>query len=322
MNRIFSFLKEKKLESGLAITGVVLLCVLIFLLNSSATSKTAEIVNNNLENPTVLKHTKLLENLSENIQAKAYYVVDLQNGKILFSKNENEKLPLASLTKLMSSLVITENLPSFTLIPITKEAIALQGDSGLLFKEGWKLKDLMDYSLITSSNDGISALASVLDSFESPENTNTVKMMNARAKELNLSSAEFFNETGLDLDNGGSGGYASAKDTANLIAYILNNNASLLSATAYTDLEFTSENNITHNAKNTNQLSENIPSLIASKTGFTDFAGGNLVVAFDVGPSRPIVAVVMGSSIDGRFSDMENIVSSTFDYYSDLDFNI
>jgi D-alanyl-D-alanine carboxypeptidase len=123
----------------------------------------------------------------------------------------------------------------------------------------------------------------------------------------------------LDLDSGGSGGFSSSKDTANLISYILKNNMSLLSATAAPESKITSESNIVHVAKNTNQLSEKIPSLIASKTGFTDLAGGNLAISFEVGPSKPVIAVIMGSSIDGRFTDMEKVVNSTLQYYSNLD---
>lgn len=322
MNRIFSLFEEKKFESSLALLGVIFTCILIFLLNTPVVDKRVEIQKKNIENPLTIKREKIAQGLLEDIVAKAFYVLDLQTGKVVFSKNETEKLPLASLTKLMSTLVISEKLPEFTSIPITKESIKIQGDSGLFLDEKWKLKDLIDFSLITSSNDGIVALSSVLNAFESSLMLSTVDLMNKKSVELGLTNTEFFNETGLDINPGKNGGYSSAKDTANLISYILQNKKQLLLATSNSEKTITSESNLVHIAKNTNELSEKIPSLIASKTGFTDFAGGNLVMAFEIGPTKPVVAVVMGSTIEGRFTDMENIVRATYNYYSDFDFNI
>lgn len=318
MDRIFSLFRERKEEVYLATAGVFFVCFLIFLLNFPIVDKKTDFIEKGNEDLVALKIDNLTKKLNENIEAKSFYVLDIFTGQTIFAKNENEKLPLASLTKIMASLVISEKLPSFTSVPITRESISLQGDSGLYLNEEWKLKDLMDFTLITSSNDGIFALSSVLNAYESLDMTNTVELMNRRAGELGLKNTEFFNETGLDLSEGGSGGYGSAKDTATLIAYILNNSPEILSATAYPETVISSENDIAHTAKNTNLLSEKIPSLLASKTGFTDSAGGNLAVAFEVGPSKPIVAIVMGSSIEGRFSDMEKVVSATFSFYSDL----
>ena len=322
MDRIFSFTRERKTESLLVSWGVIFTLLLIFLLNTPIADKKAEIQKINKENPITIKREKIVKNLSDNVEAKSFYVLDVLTGKVIFSKNENEKMPLASLTKIMSTLVISEKLPSFTSIPITKASIKTEGDSGLFLNEEWKLKDLIDFSLITSSNDGINALSSVLNAFGSPENITVVDLMNQKARDLELTNTEFFNETGLDIKDGGSGGYSSAKDTANLISFVLRNRKDLLSATANPKLKITSESNLVHVATNTNELSETIPSLFASKTGFTDSAGGNLAIAFEVGPTKPVIAVVMGSSINGRFSDMEKIVNATFGYYSDLDFKV
>ena len=66
-----------------------------------------------------------------------------------------------------------------------------------------------------------------------------------------------------------------------------------------------------HTATNTNEVVGSIPGLIASKTGFTDLAGGNLVVAFDAGINRPVIISVLGATKDGRFTDMEMLVNAS-----------
>jgi len=82
-------------------------------------------------------------------------------------------------------------------------------------------------------------------------------------------------------------------------------------ATTYDSLTFTSLGGIRHHATNTNAAVGDVPGLIGSKTGFTDLAGGNLVVAFDAGLGHPIIAVVLGSSFDGRFDDMKKLVAAS-----------
>jgi len=74
--------------------------------------------------------------------------------------------------------------------------------------------------------------------------------------------------------------------------------------------------NYVHNAKNTNDSAESIPGLIGSKTGFTDLAGGNLVVAFEIEPGHVIVISVLGSDKEGRFQDVNKLYKATLNYFS------
>ena len=76
----------------------------------------------------------------------------------------------------------------------------------------------------------------------------------------------------------------------------------------------TSEDSYTHDARNTNQDTLSIPWILASKTGYTDLAGGNLVIAFDAGMMQPYIIAVLGSSKDGRFSDVNKLYKATIDY--------
>lgn len=243
------------------------------------------------------------------LEAKAVYALDLSTGNVIFSKNPDEVLPLASLTKLVSALVAGENLPPETAVPIRV------GDSnGLDPGETWSLDKLIDFTLVTSSNDGIDAIASVAGAMLATTTQNDpqqvfVDKMNETVQSLGLSDMRFFNPDGLDLSATTSGGYGSAQDVAALISYIYKNYPELLSATPNQRINISS-NLVDHIATNTDQALPDIPGAIVSKTGNTDLAGGNLAVMFDAGLMHPVVIVLLGSSFDGRFTDMEALVKA------------
>ena len=217
----------------------------------------------------------------------------------------------------MSGLVTLDIMPETTIVTISKEDIAMEGDSGLIVGEKWKLKDLLDYSLMTSSNDGMHAIVSVLNDYETANNKDTIKMMNEKTASLGLKDTIFINETGLDIDNNMSGAYSSAYDVSMLLADIIKNNIKLISNTNKISESFISESNIEHVASNTNISMNEIPNLIASKTGFTDLAGGNLAVVFDAGIMHPVVIVVLGSSMESRFTDVVKLAKITLEKLSE-----
>lgn len=264
------------------------------------------------------------------ILAKSVYIWDVDGQRELYSKNKNEQLPLASVSKVMTALVALENMPITTHIKITDESIKQEGDSKLRSGEEWNIKDLIDYSLISSSNDGIYAVANAVESLKIERSANNVAspvailetqsseemgrknfidLMNKKAKEIGLRQTYYLNETGLDASPEKNGGYGSAEDMAKLFAYLIKNKPEVLEATAYDKVNFTSLGGLNYIALNTNEITSEIPGLIASKTGFTDMAGGNLVIAFDAGLMRPIIISVLGSTIDGRFEDMKKLVN-------------
>ncbi len=260
--------------------------------------------------------TSMLGNVD--IDAKAAYVFDLQSGMVLYAKNETAQLPLASLTKLMSSLVVSSMLSPQALTSISHQNVSLEGGYGLKEGEAYRVRDLLSYSLTASSNSAMQALANAALS-QQHDAQMFIDLMNARAKKLGLAQTYFMNETGLDPSATVSGGYGSARDIALLLSDILLHNGALLEST--TKETVTIEGNaagtpVSHTAKNTDEVLGAIPGLIGGKTGYTDLAGGNLAVAFDVGLHHPVVAVVLGSSQDGRFTDMLKIVQSINAYIS------
>ena len=257
------------------------------------------------------------------LEAKAVYVYDVKSAKPIFSQNENEALPLASLAKVMTAIVATEELPQNTITTIGKESLEKDGDCRLLLYEHWRLPDLLRFSLIVSSNDGVAAIAYAANNpgGEIPDSkipSAFIGKKNNAAKRIGMKNATFYNESGLDISEFKNGAYASAKDIATLFEYALLKHNSLFEGTSQKRGEMTSLDNINHSAENTNSIVGKIPGLIASKTGFTDLAGGNLAVVANIGLKRPLVFVVLGSSKEGRFSDTKKLTTAALNYYAYL----
>jgi D-alanyl-D-alanine carboxypeptidase (penicillin-binding protein 5/6) len=245
--------------------------------------------------------------------AEAVMVWDVASQRLLFARNQDEQLPLASITKLMTALLADELLTSTSTITISQSAINQDGTSGFLIEEQFSLASLSDLILLTSSNDGAYAVAETLGSYfdETAPAEAFIAVMNIRAAELGLSQTFFRNPTGLDVSPTEAGAYGSARDVAILTEHILRTNPGLIEATAEPAHTIISENGLVHSARNTNQSVSDISGIIGSKTGFTTLAGGNLVIAFDAGVNRPVIAVVLGSTWQGRFDDIAALVEAT-----------
>lgn len=257
------------------------------------------------------------------IEGKSAYVLDIKNNKVLYTKNETSQLPLASITKLMTAVVALDILPNNSKVTIKPEFLYEYGDEGLIAEENWKLKDLLDFSLITSSNDGSRAIASVVGSSLIETNDYNlgrrefIERMNQKAKDLGFPNMYFVNETGLDVSSYQAGAYGTSKEVALLLGYIIKNRPEIIELTKYSQKTISSETK-NHDVSNTNNQVGDIPSLLLSKTGYTNLAGGNLAIVFDVEIGRPIAIVVLGSSMDGRFDDVYKLTEATFDYIRSL----
>ena len=255
------------------------------------------------------------------VEAKSIYIYDLALKKEVYARNAEDQLPLASLSKIMSAIVARENTSGDPEIAIKATLLPERGGGDVRAGEKWLFSDLLDFTLLVSSNDGASALASAVGSFIT-KNKNIsdeelfINKMNEKAKELELSQTYFINESGLDLNGRVSGSYGSAKDISSLLSYAYLNHNDILEATSYTSLNLVSIDNILHNAQNSNEALPELSGLSASKTGFTDIAGGNLAFVFEAGPMKPFVVVILGSSKDGRFSDAVKIHERVLGYLS------
>jgi len=262
-----------------------------------------------------LKYFKDLE-----LEAKAAYVFDLQTNKEVYARNIDTQLPIASLTKLMTALVALEDIKeNQTPVTIVPEALLQDGENGFSLYEQWDLYDLLDVTLVTSSNDGAYAIAASIMPFLTAEDSKNafVTAMNDKAQQLGLTQTSFLTPTGLDLlGETKPSAFSSARDITTLFAYMLTRHPTLLEPTRETTITRTSLNNRSYKVYNTNQLTDDIPLLIGSKTGFTETAGGNLVVAFDAGLAHPVIIVVLGSTPEGRFNDIKTLIDATLQYAS------
>ncbi len=254
-----------------------------------------------------------------NLVGEAAFVWDVNAGKALYQKNETEKLPLASVTKLMTALLANEIMTSQASVVVNTAALSQSGDSGLLRDEVFDRQHLTDLTLMSSSNDGAFALAMAAgEKLRSGDGANAfVQAMNVRAKELGLSDTTYYNPTGLDVSAEQAGAYGTAKDMATLMQYIVEHNPDILTYTTEDSAHIYDKLGNYHQASNTNYYVDQIPGIIGSKTGYTDLAGGNLVVAYDAGLNHPVVVAVLGSTQNDRFTDVMQLIEASNNYLSD-----
>lgn len=242
--------------------------------------------------------------------AKAAYAVDLTTGKPLYADNADSQLPLASLTKLMTVATALDSLSSGDTITITPAALAPEGDAGFVVGERWKAADLVAYTLMVSANDGAHALALAASAKGGATPDTFIAGMNVKARSLGLFESYFLNDTGLDLSSTTAGAYGSARDVAALIAYLVKDHPDAIEGTRDAAGAFVSLSGLRHTAENTSFVGSELSGALAQKTGYTDLAGGNLAVVFEPLPGRPVAAVILGSTKDGRDEDMRALAET------------
>ena len=250
------------------------------------------------------------------LQGQSAYVLDLATGHVLFSQNPDVQLPLASLTKVAMALAVSGVLPPDDIITIPYDTAPKGSAERLAAGQKWTVQDVTNFTLIASSNGGADILAAAADGDiraaypQAPAGSATLWRMNDIARQLGLTNTYFLNDNGLDISTTQAGAYGSARDVATLFAYAATSAPSVFAGTTQGGLLLTSISGTQTSAFNTNLALGSIPGLVMGKTGFTDLAGGNLGIVFDVGPAHPVVAVIMHSTESGRFDDMKKLVTA------------
>lgn len=253
---------------------------------------------------------KAEQNLATN--AKSALMLEASTGEIIFSKNINEKLEPASLTKTMSMLIILESIDKGIIkwdemVTASKNASGM-GGSQILLEENEKMsvKDLFKGIAIASGNDAVVALAEKIAGTEE----NFVNLMNKRAKELGLKNTNFKNCHGLTEE----GHYTSASDLA-LVALELVKHEELF--------EFTSvyESYLRENTSrklwlvNTNKLVRFYDGVDGLKTGYTDTAGYCLVATAKKNDMRLIAIVLDEPTSEVRNKEVTEMLNYGFSQY-------
>ena len=259
--------------------------------------------------------TKIVPDSFTNIplQANAVIVYDLVTKETLYAKNSDAQLPLASLTKLLTVYAALTILSPETPIIIPESAVSIDGPHTFSVGQTFSLSDLARLTLTASLNDGAVAIASATAERESRSES---EMLAGAAAALNLSQTYAVNGSGLDVNTIISGGYGSARDLARLAGAIVEKAPDIAEATTQSFAKAVSAGGTLFSVKNTDPITGSVQRLLLSKTGYTDLAGGNLVLVFDAGINHPIAVVVLGSSLPERFTDGVALVAATIAHFA------
>ncbi len=248
--------------------------------------------------------------LGEN--AKSAILIEQSTGQILFEKNSHEKIPPASMTKMMSLLLIMEYIDNGKIkltdkVTVSKNASSM-GGSQILLEEGEEMsvEDLLKGISIASGNDAVVALAEYIGGTED----NFVKMMNNKVNELGLTDTKFKNCHGLDEE----GHYSSAYDMVMIGKELLNHKKILDFTSVYeTYLRENTDRKIW--LVNTNKLVRFKKGVDGLKTGYTKTAGYCLTATMKKNNMRVIATVMGEDSIDNRNSEVSSMLDYAYSQY-------
>ena len=251
-----------------------------------------------------------VEDLAPN--AKSAIMIEASTGEILFQKNKDEKLAPASMTKMMSMLLIMEEIENGNLkwneMITTSEKASSMGGSQIFLKVGEKMtvEDLLKGVAIASGNDAVVALAERVSGSEEQ----FVKRMNTRAKDLGLKNTNFINATGLTADNH----YSSAYDMS-LIAKELVKHEKILEFTSTYEDYLRKDTKSPFWLVNTNRLVRFKEGVDGLKTGFTDEAGYCLTATMKKDNMRLITVVMKEENTSKRSADTTKMLDYGFNIY-------
>lgn len=250
---------------------------------------------------------------SPEINSRAAIILEKSTGTILFGKNENDIRKMASTTKIMTAIVVLENVDDLSETVIVSKKSANIGGSRLGLSTNAKVtvNDLLYGLLLCSGNDAAIALAE----FVGGSVEGFANLMNQKALDLNLKDTHFVTPHGLDDDEH----YTTAYELALLTKYALENKtfSKIVSTKNYTVLI----NNSSKNIHNTNELLGYLNGVYGVKTGFTNGANRCLVTACVRG-DLDIICVVLGADTKKfRTQDSIKLIEYAFSNFEMVDIN-
>lgn len=234
------------------------------------------------------------------VSAKAAILMHADSGRVLYEKNADEHMLIASTTKIMTAIVVLEHCELDDLVEVDSRSAGIEGSSMYLKAgESYTVEDLLYGLLLVSGNDAASALAlHVADSMEE-----FAELMNAKAAELGMTESSFKNAHGLDEE----GHYSTARDMAKLAAYCMGNEdfARIAGTVSHTVGEQTLVNH--------NRLLREYDGCLGLKTGYTMAAGRTLVTCAERDGAR-YVCVTLNDPAD--WDDHKALYDWAFANYS------
>lgn len=293
-------------------------------LEGSAHSSDEEIIKKKPENfiPLGVPLPRVKSDITDfiSVHSHASLVIDAESETILHYDEGKERRPIASLTKMMTALMVMERVKDLDeVVTIKKEMLNVEGTvigcprSGyctgtrLQVDEKIRVRDLLKAMLMNSANDSATALAVHIGGTME----NFVRDMNARAQSLGFMDSNFCTPSGLEID--GESCYSSAYDIARITIKVLKydeiwNIMNLPPGTVITSID----GKYTHELLNTNALLGDYEGLLGAKTGFTPDAG-YCVLAVAQKRDHTIIGVVLDDPY--RWNTIQDMFSWTFSSY-------
>lgn len=246
---------------------------------------------------------------SFDITSKNVILYNLNDDSVLYEKNSNEKVQIASLTKIMTAIVAIENIDNLDEEVIIKsdvfEGIEEYSQAGLKIGDKVTYKDLLYGVILPSGADAVNALVLNISSSEEE----FIKLMNEKANSLGLKNTKFDNAIGMDSEDN----YSTASDLAKILIYALKNDTF---KTIYTTKKYTIES-LNLNLKSTlTTYAKKIDTsnILGSKSGFTDKAGVCLSSIATIDNVNYLL-IVLGANTSSKSNAVKDSLE-IYDYYS------
>lgn len=247
------------------------------------------------------------------IKAKSFALMDNLTGEMILGQSENTAYPMASMTKMMTLLLVMEEVDAGRIdmnqkVRISEYSASQEGSECFLdANKEYLVKELIKSVVVASANDSTVALAELVSGSEGL----FVKRMNDRAKELGLKNCNFKNSTGLDME----GHSASAQDMCMLMRE-LSKHERLQEYSHIWMYDMQHDGGRVTSLTNTNRLIKTDSSVVLAKTGHTDDAG-YCITAFGRQDGKEFIACVMGESDSkDRFSDASKLLNFGYANYN------
>ena len=244
--------------------------------------------------------------------AKSSVLIEASTGEIIYEKNKDEKLAPASMTKMMSLILIMEaiekdNLKLDQIVTVSENAANMGGSQIYLEKnEKMSVDDLLKGICMASANDAVVALSETIYGSEEE----FVKEMNKKAKQLGLKNTNFMNATGLDEENH----YSSAYDMALIARELVKHKKVLEYSSNYEDY-LRQNTNKKFWLVNTNKLIKTYDGMDGLKTGYTEKAGYCLTATAKRNNMRLISVIMNESDSKIRNSETSELLDYGFNLY-------
>ena len=252
------------------------------------------------------------ESLVDSMTAKSVVVMEPISGDILLAKNQDKKLPIASMVKLMTVLLTMESIDNGVLaldekITISKNSAGMGGSQVFLDAGSeYTVEDLLKSTIVASANDASVALAEAIAGSE----RDFVDKMNLKAKELNMTNTHYANCTGLPAVDG----YSCAEDVAKLMREVLKHETYFKFSTIWMEDLVHPSGRIT-GLTNTNKLIRYYKGCDAGKTGSTNEAGYCVCASANKNKMRVISVVIGAESGAKRFSESASLLDWAYANY-------